>query len=329
MLESRTSFAPTRRHFVLAAALAAVAGPAVAQQNDGTPITIVVGYAAGNAADVLARVVGARLSQELNASVVVENRPGANARIAIQALKNAPPDGKTMLFNTSSAMFLTPLIFKNLPYDVDKDFAPIANIGNNQIAMTVQAHAPYKNLKEFAAWLKQHPEKAQFGNEGVGSPGHLMGLQLGIAAGVPMTFVPYKVGGQMLSDQISGQITSATWALPSVYEQHKAGKLRIIGIAGPERSSIAPELPTFKEQGFDVEIISSYGAYFRAGTPKPLVDRMSAALVAAIKDPAVQKRLRELGVDPTGYGTAEFEKIIVDDRKRWRKMVDETHFSVE
>jgi tripartite-type tricarboxylate transporter receptor subunit TctC len=314
---------------VAAAALAPLAGLAQAQPRITGPVKIIVGFSAGNAADSLARTLAERLSPELNTTVIVDNRPGAGSRIAIQALKSAPADGNTMLIVTSSSMFLNPLIFKNLPYDYDRDFIGVANIGNNQIAMTVAANAPYKSLKEFAVWLKTHPEKAQFGNEGVGSPGHLLGLQLGVAAGVPMTFVSYKAASQLLTDQIGGQITAATWALPSVYELHKAGQLRIVGIAAPQRSSVAPDLPTFKEQGFDVEIISSYGAYYPAATPQSVVDQMSRALVTVIKEPAVQARLRQLGVDPTGYGSNEFHQVIANDRKRWRQMVQDTNFRVD
>ncbi|MGE3925958.1 MAG: Bug family tripartite tricarboxylate transporter substrate binding protein [Lautropia sp.] len=328
---SRCFAARLRRRHALAAAAAvalSLAGPAAAQQSAG-PIRIVVGFAAGNAADSLARTLAERLAAELSTPVIVENKPGAGSRIAIQSVKHAAPDGRTMLIATSSAMFLNPLVFKNLPYDSEKDFAPVANIGNNQIAMTVAANAPYRTLKEFAAWLKANPAKAEFGNEGVGSPGHLLGLHLGVVAGVPMTFVPYRATSQLITDQIGNQITAATWALPSVYEAHKSGQLRIIGIAAPKRSTVAPDLPTFKEQGFDIEIISSYGVYFPAGTPGPVVDQMSSALVKIIREPAVQARLRQLGVDPTGLSATEFQQAIVDDRRRWARMVRDTDFKVD
>ena len=227
-------------------AFLSMTAPALAQERITGPVKIIIGFAPGNAADVLARLLADRLADALKVGVIVENKAGAGARIAAEALKGAPADGNTMMISTSSVMLLYPLLFKNMTYNMDTDFQPVAHIGINQIAFSVAANMPYTNLREFAHYVKANPSKAQFGNEGAGSPGHLLGLVFGQISGTPMTFVPYKSTTQLLTDLAGGHVPASSTALPSVYELHKNKQLRIVAIAGPVRSTIAPDIPTFK-----------------------------------------------------------------------------------
>jgi tripartite-type tricarboxylate transporter receptor subunit TctC len=205
----------------------------------------------------------------------------------------------------------------------------VAHIANSNIVLAAPANAPYKTLAEFAGWLKANPDKAQFGNEAQGSPAHLLGIEFGRVIGTNMTLIPYQSTGQMITELIGNQVPSAALALPSVLKLHETGKLRILGVASEQRTPNAPDLPTFKESGFNLALNSMYGAWMPKKTPTADVDRVSKALVDAIAAPDVQQKLRESGLDPTGTGRADFERISAQQQASWAKIVKETGFRID
>jgi tripartite-type tricarboxylate transporter receptor subunit TctC len=292
------------------------------------PIRIIVGYAPGNSADSIARLLAQKMTVSLGVPVYVDNRVGAGARIAVDLLKNSPPDGKTIMVGTFSVMGIFPMIFTKTTYHLS-DFQPVADIANSNVVIAAPIDAPYTTLQEYAAWLKKNPTHAQIGNEAAGSPAHLLGVELGRLIGVDTTFVPYKNATQLISDLIGKQIPAATFSLPTVYKLHQGKQLRILAIGSDKRTPNAPELPTFKEAGFNLSVNSFYGAWMPAKTPLPMVDQMSRAIVDAVAQPDVQQRFRLLGLDPTGQGRAEFTKISAEQEGVWQKIVKNTGFRID
>lgn len=292
------------------------------------PIRMIVGYSPGNSADSIARLLAQKMTESLGVPVYVDNRVGAGARIAVDILKNSPPDGKTIMLGTFSVMAIFPMIFTKTTYHLS-DFQPVAHVANSNVVLAVPVDAPYKTLAEYAAWLKKNPNQAQIGNEAAGSPAHLLGMEFGKVIGVDTTFVPYKSTTQMISDLIGNQIPAATLALPSVYKLHQSKQIRILAVASEQRTPNAPDLPTFKESGFDLAVGSMYGAWMPAHTPLPLVDQMSKAIVDAVAQPDVQEKFRLLGLDPTGKDRADFVRISDQSEKDWAKIVKDTGFHID
>jgi tripartite-type tricarboxylate transporter receptor subunit TctC len=323
------NFSATRRALAIGI-LAGLAWPgsSSAAEDVKGPIRIIVGYSPGNSADTIARLLAEKMSASLGVSVYVENKVGAGSRIAVDALKHAPPDGKTIMVGTFSVMGIFPMIFTKTTYHLS-DFEPVAHIANSNVVIAAPVDAPYKTLREYADWLKKNPSRAQFGNEAAGSPAHLLGLEFGRVIGVNNMLIPYKSTTQMVSDLIGNQIPAATCALPSVYKLHQAGQLRILAVASEERTPNAPDLPTLKESGFDLGVNSMYGAWMPANTPLPIVERMSKAIVDAIAQADVQQKFRLMGLDPTGKDRAEFVRISNQSEKDWAKIVKDTGFKID
>jgi tripartite-type tricarboxylate transporter receptor subunit TctC len=308
-------------------ALLACAGTHAEEPLKG-PIRMIVGYSPGNSADSIARLLADKMTVSLGVPVYVDNRVGAGSRIAVDILKNSPPDGKTIMVGTYSVMAIFPMIFTKTTYHLS-DFQPVAHIANSNIVFAVPENAPYKTLQEYAAWLKKHPDHAQIGNEAAGSPAHLLGMEFGKLIGVPTTFVPYKSTTQLVTDLIGNQIPAATLALPSVYKLHESKQLRILAVASDTRTPNAPDLPTVREAGFDLSLNSMYGAWMPLHTPTDIVDRMSKAIVEAVAQPDVQEKFRLMALDPTGKGRADFMRISDQQQKVWRKIVDDTGFKID
>ncbi|HTK03109.1 MAG TPA: tripartite tricarboxylate transporter substrate binding protein, partial [Bordetella sp.] len=232
------------------------------------------------------------------------------------------------MIGTFSVMGIFPMIFTKTTYHLS-DFEPVAHIANSNVCIVAPVDAPYKTMAEYADWLKKNPSRAQFGNEAAGSPAHLLGLEFGRVIGVNNMLIPYKSTTQMISDLIGNQIPAATLALPSVYKLHQAGQVRILAVASEQRTPSAPDLPTLKESGYDLSVNSMYGAWMPLGTPRPIVDRMSKAIVDAVAQADVQDKFRLMGLEPTGKDRAEFVKISNQSEKDWAKIVKDTGFKID
>lgn len=307
-----------------------VAVPAVAQTTIKGPVRILVGFAAGGSSDIAARLIAEKLKDELALPVIVENKLGAGGRIAAEALKNAPPDGSTLLLTPVVIPVLAPLVYKQLSYDPAKDFAPVAQVATYQFACAVGPQHPARDVAGLIAWLKANPAQANFGSPAPGSLPHFFGLMVGNATGVEMVHVPYKGGAPLATDLMGGQIPVGIDALSDMMELHRAGRIRIIATSGTKRSPLLPDVATFREQGFtSVEGAGWIGVYAPAKTPRAVIDLLSAHMVKIMQMADVRARFLNLGYEPTGTTPEELTAIMAADTARWGPIIKASGFSAD
>jgi tripartite-type tricarboxylate transporter receptor subunit TctC len=279
-----------RRQFAATAAAASLVSAPLRSFAQRNSMRVFVGFPPGGLPDLVARAVAEQFRQTFGGPVVVENRPGANGRLAGQAVKNAAPDGTTYLVAPASNIVHLPHVYNDLGYDPLKDFVPVAQLVENDFSFIVSSKIPVTNLKEFAAWCAKNPDKATFGSPGAGSSPHLMGLMLGRALGVKLLHVPYKGSNLAMADVIGGHLTGMMSASASfVVQQHRSGQARILATSGRSRSSTLPQVPTFQEQGVS-ELTLTEGTWLLApaGTPSAIVDKASDAAVLSVQGREMQ-----------------------------------------
>jgi tripartite-type tricarboxylate transporter receptor subunit TctC len=315
---------------LLSAAVTAAAAPAAPAQTSAKPLRLLVPVPAGGQADVAARLIAGPLRDSLGHPVVVDNRPGATGRIAVDAFRSAAPDGTTLLFAPIAVPVLVPLVFRDVNYDPQKDFAPVSQVSKFGFAFAVAANHPAHTLPEFVAWAKANPARASVGNPGAGSVPHFLGVMLRQATGIELVHVAYKGVGQLETELMSGQVAAGISAVSDLAALHRAGKLRILATAGAKRLPLLPTVPTFREQGYpSLQAEGWHGVYAPAGTPPPVIDRLSAAIVAAVRTPDLREKFAGLGLEPTGTTPEALASIMADDIKRWRPIVKAAGFTAE
>jgi tripartite-type tricarboxylate transporter receptor subunit TctC len=315
-------------HLVLLLLAALLSAQACAQVALKGPVRIIVGFAAGGSSDIAARMLADKLKDSLSVPVIVENRVGAGGRIAAEGLKNAAPDGTTFLLVPVVVPVLAPLVYKTLNYDPAKDFAPVAQVAVYQFALAVGPNHPAKTVLEFVAWLKANPTQANFGSPAPGSLPHFFGLMIGEATGVEMTHIAYKGGAPLANDLMGGQIPAGVDALSDMIELHRGGKIRIIATSGAQRSLQLPTVATFKEQGFAaIEGTGWIGVYAPAKTPVAVIDKVSAAIAGALKNPDLRERFINLGYEPTGTTPEQLSTIMATDTGRWGPIIKASGFT--
>jgi tripartite-type tricarboxylate transporter receptor subunit TctC len=319
-----------RRHFLLslaaAALFAAIAAPAWAQLEQ--PIKIVFPYSAGGVGDALARLLGQNLSAGLNGtSVVVENVTGAAGRAGIRATINAKPDGKTILLSPIAAVAVHNHVYKNLGYDPLTDLSPISQVAEFEFGIAVGTNVPAKNLTELVKWAKANPDKASYGSPGAGALPHFFGVLFGKAAGIDLVHIGYKGSAIALTDLIGGQIPIVVTTTSDLLAHHKAGKIRILATSDSKRSPLVPEVPTFKESGYDIVGTSWYGVFAPANTPADIREKYSKILAAAVKRPEIKKTFLTMGLYATGTTPEELGKIQKRDSAHWAPAVKASGFS--
>jgi tripartite-type tricarboxylate transporter receptor subunit TctC len=293
------------------------------------PIRIVVPFAAGGATDVIARVVGQKMSDALGQPVVVDNKAGANGNIGAVTVARATPDGYTILMATSSHA-INATLYRKLDYSLTKDFAALSNLASVPLVLVVNPGVPARSAGEFAAHAKAQGDKLNFASGGTGTAAHLAGEQFNTLVGARMMHVPYKGGALAQTDLIGGQVQAMFANLPEVLTQVQAGKLRPLAVTGKARRSNLPEVPTFAEAGYpQMDARSWFGLFAPAGTPAPVVARLSASIAAAVADPAVQARLKELGADPIGDRHEAFQPFVAQEVKRWGALVERSGATVD
>lgn len=308
---------------------ASVVAPAAAQTDFPTkPIRLVVGFAAGGGNDIFARLVGAKLGQILGQQIVVENKPGAAGRLSAEYVSHQPADGYTLLVGASGAMAIGPAIYSDLQYQTNKTFTPIGMIANFPLIMTIAADNPSKNLKEFVAWMKLHPDKANYATS---SPAFTITVELlKLKSGMPGVAIPYKSSNEMNLAVISGQAAMTIADGPPTVPQVKAGKERALAVTGKERSPELPDVPTMAEAGYPgVEVSLWSGVFAPAATPPAVVGKLSTAFAQAIADPGVAQKLKAMAVNPGGADPAEFRRIIDSDIVKFREVVTAAHLHFE
>ena len=305
------------------AALAAFALPAQAQDYPTRPIRIIVPYTAGGSSDSVARTVGDKLQGRLNQSVIVENRPGGNAFIGTEYVAKAPADGYTLLLAGMTTHAAAPALYKKLPYDPVKDFAPITNVIESPIVVVVHPDVPANNLKELVAYAKANPGKLNYGSAGVGNTLHLAGEVFQSVTGTRLTHVPYKGASQALGDLMGGRI-QVMFDLPQTpLPQIQAGRLKALAITGKERLAILPNVPTAAEAGFpDYRFATWIGLVAPAGTPAPIVAKLHAEVVKAVTQPDVMDSFaqRAMVVAPSESPEA-FARMIKSENERLGQVI--------
>jgi len=298
--------------------------PAAAQDRS---LKIIYGYPPGSTGDVLTRLVADKMRASLGGTVIVENRPGAEGRIATEAVKNAPPDGGTLLLSPLAPMVAFPHSHADtVRYDPFKDFEPVAHVTNFQLALLINADLPAKNLAEFAALVKKDPKLGDYASAAAGSLPHYLGVMFARAAGLDMTHVPYKGSAPALQALAGGEVKAGVFVLADGLTLARSGKARLLAVAGAQRAQSAPEVPTFKEQGYNLEASAWYALFAPAKTPKDIVERQAKAAIDAVHAPDVKQRLEQMGLEPTGLGPAELAKVLRADYDKWGPVIRASGF---
>jgi tripartite-type tricarboxylate transporter receptor subunit TctC len=293
------------------------------------PVRILLGFA-DEAGYVFAQLISDSIGNAMGRPVVIERRPGATGRIAAEALKNSAPDGTTLYLAPIVVPVLAPLVFRNLSYDPVKDFAPVTQVLTFRYALAVGPDHPAKTAQEFVAWAKAHPGEASYGTAGAGSTPHFLGVMINQATGTQLLHVPYKGAAPMQADLMGGQIASGIESLTNLIELHRTGRIRILAVSGAGRSPLAPDIPTFREQGLTAtDAVGWVGVFAPAHTPKATIDRLSVAIVDALHEPAIRERYLSLGVEPTGTTPEELAAIMAADTARWAPVIKASGFSAE
>jgi tripartite-type tricarboxylate transporter receptor subunit TctC len=311
--------------FVAATLLAGVlfgASHVAAQSFPTKPIRLVIGSAPGSGNDVASRIVMAKASEALGQPVVVENRPGANQRIAPEIVARATPDGYTLLQCGTVTTAINPAMYRVLKYDPLKDFAPITLFARAPNVLLVRNDSPAKTARDFVNHVVAHPDKFNYGSSGVGSTLHLsMEMLSMMVPGFKMTHVPYKGGALALTDLLGGQLTAVfqniTVALPAV----RSGRVRALGVAAPARSAYMPDVPTFAESGYALDVSAWYGACAPAAVPKTVLGRLNTAMVDALRLPEIRERFTEMGIEPAPMSVQAFDAFIRNETAKWAKAV--------
>jgi len=303
-----------------AAALSAMSRIAFAQAYPSRPVRLVVGFPAGGAGDIIARLIGQWLSEQLGQPFVIENRPGAGSNVATEAVVRAPPDGYTLLLvNPANAINAT--LYDKLSFNFIRDITPVASTHRSPLVVVISPSVPAKTVPEFTAYAKAHLGKISFGSPGIGTPGHVAGELFKMMAGVEMVHVPYRGGAPAMTDLFGGQVQVMFSPIQESIEHIKAGKLRSLAVTTETRQAVLPDIPTVSE------FVPGYAAGGWAGigaprnTPVEIIERLNGAINAGLADPRNHGRLADLGVAPMSMTPSEFEKFVVEETEKWGKVI--------
>jgi len=320
-----------KRLLIASALLAAVcAAPAYAQDYNG-PVRIFVGFPAGGATDVVARIMADKLKDIMNQPFVIENRGGAGGMIATQQLKAAPADGSTIMLTIDHTQVIIPLTFKAPGYDPVTDFTPLAGVASYFNALGVSATLNVKNINEFGTWLKANPSRANFGVPAAGSVPQFASLIVGKALGAPNpVVVPYKGGAPLVQDLLGGQVPAGVSSLTEYIEHHRVGRINVLAISGTTRSKAAPDVPTFQELGLKGVDKNPWLAFVGPkGMPRPFVDRFSRAVATVLRMPDVVDRLAKMGNEVTYATPEQTQEWITSATSHWAPVIRDSGYQLQ
>jgi tripartite-type tricarboxylate transporter receptor subunit TctC len=310
---------PLRVLGILLAAWPLVAAP---QAYPAKPIRVVVPFSAGGPTDITVRQVAPRLTELLGQPIVVDNRAGATGIIGAEMVAKSPPDGYTLLMGTASVVAINMVTYSKLPYDTLRDFQPLTPIMTTTTILVVHPSVPAKTLKELVAIAKSRPGQVTLGSAGTGGTLHLPIEMLMKSAGIKVTHVPYKGAAPAVVDVVGGQLTGMFVDLPVISPHIKAGRVKPLAVASPQRSQYFPQVPTTKEAGYtDVELQNYYALFLPAKTPREVVTKLHDAVVKSVNTPAVREKLVEAGSDPLTMTPDEFTKFLRADIEKWGRVV--------
>jgi tripartite-type tricarboxylate transporter receptor subunit TctC len=313
----------TRRstlHVLGAGLAAAIAGPVLAA-DDRSTVTVLVG--AASSMDATARLVAAQLNGPLDRPVIVVSKLGAGGRVALGELKRAAPDGRTLMFSTSSPFAIYPNIYTKLDYDPVADFTPIAGLCWFDVGVATGPSSGINDIHQLVDWVRSKGSAgAEYGSApGAGSASHFCGISMALATGLKLNPVNYKDSGVGIIDLSAGRLTMMITGTSPLVEMHRAGKIRLLAVSGEQRSPLAPEIPTLKESGIDVSVQNSAGLYAPARMPRNLVERLRAAMLPMLDDPAMREKLLAQGMAPAPMTGAQLAASLARDRAHYAELV--------
>jgi len=314
----------------LIAALALFTLSAQAQTYPSKPINVVIGFTAGGTTDVIMRLVGERLTKTWGQPIIIDNKPGAGGNIAAELVAKAKSDGYTLLMSSGGPLTVNVSLYKSLPYDAQRDFAPVTQVVDVPNMLVVTPSVQAKTVQEFVALAKADPNKYFFATTGNGTQSHLTAEMFKQRAGINLTHVPYR-GAVALTDLLSGQSVHCMFATtPSVIQYVRSGKLRALAVTGLKRATSAPDLPTIAESGYpDFDSSSWFGLVGPAGMPHEVVAKIQSEIARAMKDSTLHAKLVQMGADPVGSTAEEFGAFMRAETVRWGKVVKAAHMSVD
>jgi len=310
--------------------LAAFALGAQAQAYPSKPIRLVVPFAPGGSSTLVARFMAAEMEKGLGQQFVIENKPGGGGNIAMQEVARAEPDGYTLIIGHVGSLAMNPYLYEHLPYDVDRDFAPVSLLAIVPNIFVVHESVPAKNLKEFVALAKQKPGQINYGSAGNGSAGHLAMEYLKQVTGMDLQHVPYKGTGPNIVDLVAGRTQASSAGTPPLLPHVKSGKLRVIAVGTSKRLHSLPDVPTVAEQGYPgFETSQWYGLNAPAKTPPAIIARLAAEAAKAAKSPLVAERFKPDDAEPVGSTPQEYAAFIKKEQERWSRVVRAAHIRAD
>nr|WP_315237004.1 tripartite tricarboxylate transporter substrate-binding protein [uncultured Limnohabitans sp.] len=315
----------SRRSLCLLALSLAALSPSL-QAQDKPPLKIVVGFPPGGSADILARAVADALREDFG-TIVVDNKPGAGGRIALNAVKIAKPDGQTVIVLPSGPMVLFPHVYKKLDYDAVKDFTPVSQIARFQFGVVSGPASNVKNVAEMVAKAKSDPGNASYGTPGAGTLPHFMGVLMEQSAGISLNHVPFQGGAPANNALLGGHIGYKFDVVSETAEMHRTGKVRIIAVTGSQRDPQVPEVPevpTLKESGINMDATAWFAMYGPAGLKGDALGRLEKAMMKIARDPAMKDKMLKLGYEPIGTNSVDLAAAQKADLKRWEKPIKAT-----
>ena len=297
------------------------------------PLKIVIGFPAGSGLDVLTRLIAEQVRIDTGTPIIIDNRPGGGGRIAAEYVAKAEPDGKTILSAPIVTTAFTPFVYKKLNFDPMKDLAPITRLGNFQFALATNNDVPAKSVKDFIAWVRANPGKVNYGSLSAGTPSHFLGEMFNRATGTDMQHIPYKGSGPVNIDLQAGQIQATFNTTVATMELFKGGKINLLAVTGSARSPSLPDVPTFKELNLNLGPMEDaelwYGFLAPGKTPAPLIAKLNAQIVAALKNPQIREKITNLDIQVVTDTPEEFAKVIANDYKLWGEIIKSTGFSLD
>ncbi len=311
------------------AALASTLAIAGAARADEPPLRLVLGFPPGASSDTLTRLIADKMRTSLGRPVVVENKPGAVGIVAALAVKSAAPDGNTLLMTPLANMVAFPHSYTKLDYDPFKDYVPVAELATFYLALGVGAAVPAKTLPEYAALAKSGGAYANFASAAAGSLPHFFGLMFAKAAGLQLTHVPYKGTAAVMQAMMSGEIPAAVLTVADWGTLVQGGKGGMLAVSSARRLAQYPDVPTFRESGYDIEGSAWYGLFAPAGTPPAAVDKLAQAAIEAVRQPDVRQKLEPLGLEVTGRGPADMARILRADYDKWGPPIRASGFKAD
>lgn len=315
---------------VLTSLAALIALPAVAQNYPVKPIRILIAQAPGSATDNVSRIMTSKLAEQMGQQFVIEARPGAGGAVGTEAAARSPADGYTLFMANNSTHGSNPAVYKKLPYDAIKDFAPIIHIASTPYVLTAHPSLPVKTVKELVAFAKKRPGDLNYGSAGNGSTHHLSGELLNMMAGIKLVHVPYKGTTPALTGLLSGEVSAMFFTVVGIEPHAKSGRARALAVTTPKRAALLPDVPTMIESGYPgFEVTSWFGLLAPANTPAAIVSRVNAESQKALALPEVSGALRKIGFDAVGGTPEQFASHIRAEVERFTKLVKATGITVD